>query len=95
MRPEWVEGLTSVKGKYRCSIVESCDSFVSIHKSGCIDKLLMQQLIKEVYLSLHPNCNKSVVRDEEGQFRRGTVILRTDLGQGRLCATLSNIEFYE
>ena len=95
VRPEWVEGLPTVKGRYGCPTTESYDSFVSVRKSGCTDEQLMQQLIEEVYLPLYPNCNKSVLRDEEGRFMSGPIILKTDSGQGRLCATFSNVEFCE
>ena len=95
VRPEWVEGLPIVRGRYVCPTTESYDSFVSVRKSGCTDQQLMQQLIEEVYLPLYPNCAKDVVRDEEGKLIQGPIILKTDSGQGQLCVTFSSIEFCE
>ena len=95
VRPEWVEGLPSVRGRYGCPTTESYYSFVSVCKSGCTDEQLMLQLIGEVYLLFYPNCAKDTVRDEGGTFIQGSIIIKTDSGQWRLCATFSSIEFCE
>ena len=66
---EWCDSLPSVTGHYGCPTTEEYLSSVSVRTSGCTDEDLFQQLINNVYLPLYPICNKSVVRDKEGQFR--------------------------
>ena len=95
VKPSWVKGLPTVRGKYGCPTTETYESSVAVRKSGCTDEQLMQQLIEEVYLPLYPNCQKHVERDDNGVFLRGPIILKTDSGQGRLVATFSSIEFRE
>ena len=61
VRPDWVEGLPRVRGKYGCPTTQSYESFVAVRKNGCTDEQLMQQLIEEIYLPLYPNRVKDTV----------------------------------
>ena len=82
IKSAWVTDIPKVRGKYGCPTTEEYESFSAVRKSACTDEKLMQQIIEEVYLLLYPNCQKETVRDSDGNFIAGPIILKTDSGQG-------------
>ena len=42
VKPNWVQGIPKVRGKYGCPTTETYDSSVAVRNIGCSDEELMQ-----------------------------------------------------
>ena len=91
IKSAWVTDLPKVQSKYGCPTTKEYESFAAVRKSGCTDEKLMQQIIEEVYLPLYPNCQKETVIGRYGSVIAGSIILKTDSGQGQLNTSFSRL----
>ncbi len=60
-----------------------------------MDKTLFPLFVNEVILKCYPYVQPETVRDADGRKIKGTLVIKTDTGPGRLCKDIEHVEFCE
>jgi hypothetical protein len=63
VRIEWLEGLPTVEGRFRCPTRVDSDSFYAVRLQGSMGKSLLNEYIEKVIMPLYPCMNKTAVFD--------------------------------
>jgi hypothetical protein len=88
VKVEWIEGLPLVTGRFGCPTIIESGSFYAVRPRGSMDDLWLNEYIEKVIVPLYPNMHKTAVLDSvTGKLNQGPVILKLDVGPGRIVSS--------
>ena len=93
VKPEWCKGLPKVKGRYGCPTVEEWPSYVCVSKTGSMTENIFTLYTEKILLELYPNLSPDWQFGDDGKVLKGPVLIKTDMGPGRLIATNENVDW--
>ena len=94
VKPEWCQNLPTATGKWGFNSERTVSSFVGVTKSGSMTDFIFMQYIEKQILPLFPNVHPEwILTPDEKEVIQGPVLIKTDMGPGRLVADRANIEW--
>ena len=93
VKPDWCKNLPYVVGKWGLDYEKSINSFVGVSKTGSMTIEIFQQYIENCIVTLFPNVFPTWEYGPQGEVIKGPILIKTDMGPGRLVAEEININW--
>jgi len=86
----WLLGVPGVRGKFGHSEVHSYSPAFAVTSNGSMELQLFEQWLEKCIYPLYPDMSPTFVYDDDGSFVSGPVVLKIDMGPGRLSKSAEN-----